>query len=245
MKNPIVITSLEEDFKKIGLIRRNESVEPDTTPGQAESDIEEAARIKVALRGGKKVRQKRTTAKERRMAKKYRRSAAGKKAARIRARKMRKPSFLRRLKRLAAKALRLGTRKESVDTTESFDRAEALKSLANAAIIAEKLASFFDNYVESFVSDEELEISESVEQSADTLSDIAEVCEELAESLATAAESLHEGKDVPGLVASFNESLDFILDAVDLYEAMQDDEEEMDDEEDDDEEEEMEGEGEE
>lgn len=229
MKTPIVITSLEEDFKKIGLIKATPVAETTEAPkAEAEGETVEEARIKAAIRGGKKVRQQRTSAKEKRMAKKYRRSASGKMAARKRKRLMKKPSFMRRLKKLAMKAMRLGTRKESVEQTEAFDRAEALKSFANAAIIAEKLANHFEGFIES------LEIDDSIEESADTLADIAGVCEDVAEVLAEMATALHEGKGGEDFTGVFNEGMDFILDAVDLYESMK--EEEEDDEESEDEE---------
>lgn len=216
MKTPIVITTLEEDFKKIGLIK--ESVD-------ADDSVEEAKRVKVALRGGKKMRQQRTSAEERRMAKKYRRSAGGKKAARIRARRMKKPSMQRRMKRLAAKATRLGTRQESVETLESYDRSEVLKSFANAAIIAEKLSKFFESYVDS------MDIDATIEEQADLLADIAAVCEDVAETLAEMATAIHEGKDGEGFPAIFNESMDFVLDAVDLYESLNEEEEDEDEDE--------------
>ena len=100
-KNPIVITSLEEDFRKIGLIRGPISESKvEQTETETETDIEEATRIKKRLVGGKVQRTQKTTAKERMMAKKYRRSSGGKAAARKRKLKMRKPSFLKRLSRI-------------------------------------------------------------------------------------------------------------------------------------------------
>jgi Ran GTPase-activating protein (RanGAP) involved in mRNA processing and transport len=149
---------------------------------------------------------------------------------------MKKPSMMRRLKRLAAKAMRLGTRQESVETLESFDRAEALKSFANAAIIAEKLSKFFEGYVESLDVDDD-----TIEEQADILSDIASVCEDVAETLAEMATEIHEGNEGAGFAGVFNESMDFVLDAVDLYEGMcEDDSEEDESEEDESEEDESE-----
>ena len=240
-KNPIVITSLEEDFRKIGLIRGPISESKvEQTETETETDIEEAARIKKRLVGGKVQRTQKTTAKERMMAKKYRRSSGGKAAARKRKLKMRKPSFLKRLKRLAMKAIAKGTRKESMDITGIFgrlaesthDNAEALKSFANAAIISEKLAEYFDDWVES--------VEDEFEAEAGELSDIATYFESVAEMFAAVATGLSEGKtaDTETMTALFNEHLDSILDGVELYEGMY--ETDVEDEETDDEGEEME-----
>lgn len=225
VKNPIVVTSLEEDFKKIGLIK--EAAEVETETDESSSDMEEARRVKIALRGGKKTRQQRTSAKQRLMGKKYRRSASGKKASRRRARLMKKPSMQRRMKRVAAKAERLGTRQESVALVKNFDRAEALKSIANAAIISEKLADYFEECVSAPLAIEEA----NAEGEAETIAAIAGVCTEMAELLADMATELHEGNVEGEEPAIFNECLDFILEAVELYEAMKAEEEEMDDEE--------------
>ena len=81
---------------------------------------------------------------------------------------------------------------------------------------------------------------------ADTSYVIAVACERLAEELAAVATALHEGKADGAIVAKFDESMDFLLDAVDMFEVMEeakavaaeaDDDEGMEDEEDEDEEE--------
>jgi hypothetical protein len=240
-KNPIVITSLEEDFRKIGLIKGSltESKVEETEVEADESEIEEAARIKKRLVGGKVQRTQKSSMKQRMAGKKYRRSAAGKAMARKRKLKMKKPSFLRRMKRLMAKAIAKGTRKESMDISPIFgrlaeathDNAEALKSFANAAIIAEKLSAYFDSWVES--------VEDEFENEAEGLADISTYFESVAEMFAAVATNLSEGRtaDTEAMSALFNEHLDAILDGVELYEGMY--ETDVEDEETDDEGEEM------
>ena len=59
MRNPIVVTTLEEDFRKIGLIRESvQASAPASAPKEEEEEVlDEAGRIRYALRGGKKVKQ--------------------------------------------------------------------------------------------------------------------------------------------------------------------------------------------
>lgn len=218
MKTPIVITSLEEDFRKIGLLKESAQAEA------PEANLDEAQRIKRRLQrkaggGVKIVKTQRSTAAERMAGKKYRRSAAGKKAARIKAKKMRTG----RGKRLAARMAKLGMAKGT--RQESFDSKEALKSYANAAIIADHLSKIFAEWVETY------ELS-SIEEH--TFMDAASNMEVIAESFATIATRLHEGElteSEDDVAEIFAEGLEAILDAVDLYEMA-----EMEDEDDEDEE---------
>lgn len=232
MKNPIVITSLEEDFKKIGLIRdtkpMQESVEQD-------ENLDEAARIKkrVVLKpggGAKVVKTQRSSAKERMAAKKFRRSAAGKKSARKAMKRRMSAKGQRRAAKVAKAAAAKGTRQEG------FDPKEALKSFANAAIIAEKLQLAFLEWVKG-------DLCESAGDESEFLKLAAELAV-IAEEFAEVATALNEGTelDTEELSELFAEGLETVLDAVDLYEENEGDDDsitekaEMDDEESEDEE---------
>jgi hypothetical protein len=212
MKNPVVITSLEEDFRKIGLIKES------TEAPQAESDsLDEAGRVRVALRGGKKVRQQKTSTAERMMAKKYRRSAAGKKAAKKAKKRLMTAKGQRRAAKVAAKAIRLGTRQEAFDSTE------ALKAFANAAIIADKLAGIFTEWVKADIYE-----SEDERMFAAVAGELGEIAESFADIATAMSEGKLEESSDEDIAAAFAEGLETVLDAVDLYEANADDEDDED-----------------
>ena len=226
MKNPIVITSLEEDFKKIGLIK--ESVAPQA---EAEADdLEEkdttantAKRHKVITRGGKKVRTHRTSFAAKLKGKIRRRSGAFKAWAKKHARKMKR--FAKKIARRAMKAVRLGTRKESVETR--FDLHEALKSHANLAIIAERMS-------EDFGAVAEVCEAEGLGE-AEIFGFMAEYFAETAEQVGALATEMNESADTLDTRAvqeSFTETMEIVLDGVDLYEAMSAEDEDEDEDED-------------
>lgn len=226
VKNPIVITSLEEDFKKIGLIKATPAAPVQESAESDESDeLDEARRVKrrVSLKpggGAKVVKTQRTSAKKRMQNKKYGRSAAGRKAKKRAVKRAHTSKGKRRAARVAALATKKGTRHEG------FDPAEALKSFANAAIIAEKLQTEFLSWVKN-------DLCESAGDESEFLSLASELAA-LAEEFAEVATALSEGTELDGeaVTEMFNEGLQFILDSVDLYEANKsDDEEEADDEE--------------
>ena len=219
MKNPIVVTSLEEDFRKIGLIKA-ESKQAETE-SQDEEVLDEAGRVRYATRGGKKVKQEKTSAAERRQAKKYRRSSAGHRSAKKAAKRLHTAKGQRHAAKVAAKAMRMGTRQEGTDATE------ALKAFANAAIIADKLANIFTEWVKA-------DIYESEDERV--FAGLAGELAEIAESFADIATAMHEGRLEEGsedVAEAFAEGLEVVLDAVDLYEANADDEDESDDEDED------------
>jgi len=211
MRNPIVVTTLEEDFRKIGLIRESAPAPaPVAAPAAPKEDeeevLDEAGRIKFALRGGKKVKQQKTSMADRRAAKKQRRSASGKKSARKQAKIRRSAKGQRRMAKVAAKATRLGTRQEAVDPNET------LKSFANAAIIADKLANIFTEWVKA----DEYEASDE-RMFASLVGELSEI----AESFADIATAMSEGKleeSAEDVAAAFAEGMETILDCVDLYE---------------------------
>jgi hypothetical protein len=127
---------------------------------------------------------------------------------------------------------------------EAFDAAEALKSFANAAIIAERLQTIFTEWVKSDLCESREDETEFLKL-AGVLAAIAEEFAEIATALNESADELDE-EAVAGI---FNEGLETVLDAVDLYEKNcggkgEHEEEDMEDEEDsEDEEEESDDEG--
>jgi hypothetical protein len=224
VKTPIHITTLEEDFRKIGLIR--ESKEAPTAPAatsedtgaDADEQLDEAGRIKYALRGGKKVKQQKTSMADRMAAKKFRRSAAGKKAARLQAKKLKTSKGRRRAAKVAAKAIAKGTRQEAVSAEET------MKGFAEAAIIADKLSTIFTEWVKA-------DIYEAADERM--FAGLAGQLGEIAESFADIATAMSEGQlqeSAEDIDAAFTEGLETILDAVDLYEANDEDEDEDEDE---------------
>ena len=215
MKNPVVITSLEEDFKKIGLIKESKDTAPQAEEGES---LDEAGRIRVALRGGKKVRQQKTSAAERRAAKLYRRSSAGKKAAKKAMKRLHTAKGQRHAAKVAAKAMRMGTRQEA------FDAAEALKAFANAAIIADKISGIFTEWVKADIYE-----SEDERMFAGLAGELGEIAESFADIATAMSEGKLEESSEEDVAAAFAEGLETILDAVDLYEANAEDEEEGED----------------
>jgi hypothetical protein len=217
MRNQIVVTTLEEDFRKIGLIRESAPTPAPVAPKEEEEEevLDEAGRIKFALRGGKKVKQQKTSMADRRAAKKNRRSAGGKKSARKQAKIRRSAKGQRRMAKVAAKAIAKGTRQEAVDANET------LKSFANAAIIADKLSTIFTEWVKA-------DIYESEDERM--FAGLAGELGEIAESFADIATAMSEGKleeSAEDVAAAFAEGMETILDAVDLYEDNNEDDEEV------------------
>ena len=215
MRNQIVVTTLEEDFRKIGLIRESAPTPAPVAPKEEEEEVlDEAGRIKFALRGGKKVKQQKTSMADRLASKKQRRSASGKKSARKQAKMRRSAKGQRRMAKVTAKAIQKGTRQEAVDANET------LKSFANAAIIADKLAGIFTEWVKA----DEYEASDE-RMFASLVGELSEI----AESFADIATAMSEGKleeSAEDVAAAFAEGMETILDAVDLYEDNNEDEDE-------------------
>jgi hypothetical protein len=217
MRNPIVVTTLEEDFRKIGLIRESAPTPAPVAPKEEEEEeevLDEAGRIRFALRGGKKVKQQKTSMADRLASKKQRRSSGGKKSARKQAKMRRSAKGQRRMAKVAAKAIQKGTRQEAVDANET------LKSFANAAIIADKLAGIFTEWVKA----DEYEASDE-RMFASLVGELSEI----AESFADIATAMSEGKleeSAEDVAAAFAEGMETILDAVDLYEDNNEDEDE-------------------
>jgi hypothetical protein len=209
MRNPIVVTTLEEDFRKIGLIK--ESAAPAVETTDPEEDIEEGRYDK--LTGGGKRR-----APTRQGGKAYKalmRTPEGKKQAKLKKKTAAKPGAKRQARRLHAKRVRKGL----ADSVQA--NSETLKSFANAAIIADKLAGIFTEWVKA----DEYEASDE-RMFASLVGELSEI----AESFADIATAMSEGKleeSAEDVAAAFAEGMETILDAVDLYEDNNEDEEEV------------------
>lgn len=244
MRNPKVreLTSLEEDFKNIGILDEEDDASTEVVE-DGEEELDEARRIRRQFRGGKVITTKRTGAKERRKARMWRRSSKGKAALRKRKRKMRKASEKRKLKRKEMRAKKRGTREESLERVNniledvqsivsSLDEADgsaqqlenAIKAFANVAIISEMLANFFS---------EGVELVESAELS-DELAEAAIYFAEQAEQAAFLATALEEGTELDedlDVDALFQEQMDSLVEGLEFYADMTEDEEVVEDEE--------------
>lgn len=237
-RGPVVITSLEEDFKKIGLISENQSETVEESDGaegadgsEAEGEEMDEARILKRLGKGMRrlVRTKRTPpsqkAKSRRA---YRAKKAKIKMARRKA--MRNPKKRRRAKWAAAmraKRQKEGTEnpianliEEVQDIVSSLDTAkntDAIKSFANIAIIADMLSNQFNEWSEN------LDESYSDQDTYDTLAEYAESLADLAEAAAEVASSLKEGLTIESEETSledlFKEYMADMLEGMEVYNA--------------------------
>jgi hypothetical protein len=245
---PAVITTLEEDFKKIGLLTESDSnTEPsvdlvDSTETEA-TEIEEARRIRRRTVAGarKMMATKRTTASQRLKGKKmYRRKKMKIKLARKK--KMRSSKFRRRVKFLAKRAAARREGVESISTLaetlrgslESATPVETMKSFAEMALIADLLANRFEEMSSDLAEDQLDEAEELIlanfEAAALSLTDLAEAAAEVATSM----KNEEEPEDAQDLVAAYNEYLEDILGALDLYnEACGEDEDDDEDEDED------------
>lgn len=228
-RGPVVITSLEEDFKKIGLIAETKSEQADTETDEGGEDLDEARRVaRRTVAGGRSVkRTKRTPPSLRMKAKRmYKRLKFKiKRALKI---KMRKPARRRRAKILRKRASK--RRGEGVDNTianlieevadivSSIDTAQtgdAVKSFANIAIISDMLSNTFVEWSNN------LDESYSDQETYDALADAAESLADLAEAAAEIATALKEGAQVGEeegeLEALFKEYMEDLLAGMDLY----------------------------
>lgn len=232
-RGPVVITTLEEDFKKIGLIAESKSQTEDTeTEDGAESPetLDEKRIMRRTQAGGRKlVRTKRTPVKLKQKAKRY-----WKRFKNIfklkRKKKMRKPQVRRRAKILRKRAAKRAHREGSenspianlieevadiVASIETAPKTDAIKSFANIAIISDLLANTFNEWSEGLTED----ISD--QETFDTLVEAAESLADLAEAAAEIATALKEGDELEGdegeLEAVFKEYMEDLLEGMDLY----------------------------
>jgi hypothetical protein len=208
MRNPIVVTTLEEDFRKIGLIK--ESAAPAVETTEPEEDIDEGRYDKLTSGG----RRRAPTRQGGKAYKALMRTPEGRKSAKLKGKAEKKPSAKRRARRLRAKRVRKGL----ADSVQS--NSETLKSFANAAIIADKLAGIFTEWVKA----DEYEAADER-----MFAGLAGQLGEIAESFADIATAMSEGRldeSAEDVAAAFAEGMEVILDCVDLYEDNNDDEDE-------------------
>jgi hypothetical protein len=228
MRHPVIITSLEEDFRAIGILPKEEK------PASTEDEpLEERTRKrrKAGKRGMEKVKVG-TTSQRRdwRMAarrrkskiKAYRKSARGR-AARRKAKKFESSETME------STSVRINSLLEDVQdiisTVDDESIENATKSFANVAIISEMLARVFEAVMDEFE-----------EEDAQELGEAAEFFAELAEEAASIATLLHEGVDedtpedeIPtyeDIEAKFQEHMDALIDGLELYADITEDEDE-------------------
>lgn len=236
-RGPVVITSLEEDFKKIGLISesKSETVEEeeegssadDGEGGEGEGETVEEGRVLRRLGKGMRrlMRTKRTPpsvkAKSRR---RYARSKTKVKMARKKA--MRNPRKRRRAKWAAQqRAKREGADspianliEEVQDIVSSINAPKGtddqIKSFANIAIISDLLANQFTEW------NEHLDEEYSDQETYDLLAEAAESLADLAEAAAEVATALKEGQAIDGegsIEDLFKEYMEDMLEGMELY----------------------------
>ena len=218
MRNPIVVTTLEEDFRKIGLIKESA---PAAAEAQADDDEEILEKRKTLAQ---RLARKHKAGSVRGMAKRPKLADlpdAGALAMRRRKAKSRRhktaKTNARRAKTSRGKKLaNVASRREGVEV----DPNETLKSFANAAIIADKLANIFTEWVKA----DEYEADDER-----MFAGLAGQLGEIAESFADIATAMSEGnleESAEDVASAFAEGMEVILDCVDLYEDNNEDEDE-------------------
>lgn len=238
MRHPVIITSLEEDFRAIGILPKEEAKQPEPEAPEETPEGEELGEGKRRAAWGRKmVKTRKMRGKKKISSERYERTH----------RSQRKKARLKREKKMAVqrRELTLKNLNTDVDTTtarinsllddvqdiistvddESIEN--AVKSFANVAIISEMLARVFEAVKDEFEDDDAKELGEA-----------AEFFGELAEEAASIATMLHEGVDedtpddeVPtyeDIEAKFQEHMDALIDGLELYADITEDEDEED-----------------
>jgi len=220
MKNPIVIQSLEEDFRKIGLL--TESDEQDALDERAITKAGKArargphrtGRRRIKTGKGKFVFKKVTAAQRKK-------EARGRKKGSAKA--MRKRYMAKRGKKLSMKRARMGEGMDRVSnlikevegilsTMRNEGSDDLLKGFANVAAISDLLVRQFE------AMNEEYELEDAIES-----------LKSVAENAAEVAESLNEGQDdFDGLEEYFNTVVAITLEGLELYNDLTEDDEELD-----------------
>ena len=219
MRHPVVISSLEEDFKNLGLVddKKEATAEPSEEP------VEEGRRR--AAGKGRMVRTVKMRGKEKQKAKAWER--AHKAERKRKAKRRKKTAQYKKLARIGKRfeseeprgTLRNGALSglfEEVETILSSldeDRVEnAIKSFANVAIIAEMLSEFFDAVLQEDIEDKQL---------IEELSEASEFFDDLSESAAQVATSLNEGEDLDvtldEIEEAFNEQMESLVEGLEFY----------------------------
>jgi hypothetical protein len=240
-RHPVLITSLEDDFKKIGLIAEDKT--PDVAVVE-EDDLGEGRQARRRGPGGRTAkRTKKTSVKRKRASKKYykthkskiakrrkkhARSSVGKKQAKL-SKKFAKHSSVDDpsggLSSLIGEVADLVT---AIEGGENLESNEAIKSWANMAIISEMLGNFFDTISEG---EEDLELETAFNEASETFSDLAESAAEHARGL---SEGQHD-EDDEDLQQTFSEHMHTLLSGLELFsDIVEGDADDDDDDEDDD-----------
>lgn len=122
---------------------------------------------------------------------------------------------------------------EGAPVAEGPSFEEASKTFANVAIISEMLANAFISFGAEL--DEAVEFEPSAPEMAEDMEDLSELFSEIAEATSICANMLHEGQEPESgedIVAFMQESMDVMLDGLDIYSAViegdEDDDEDMD-----------------
>jgi len=244
---PIVITTLEEDFKKIGiLVEKTETapeVEAEVKPvaeedeeyieGQENMTADELEEARVKRRVGRKGRTAKATKRtpprlKMKSRRNYRKKKAKIKLARKKAK--RNPRKARRAKVLAVRRARLHQGNDTIsnlieevqDIVSSLNggQEDAVKSFANIAIIADMLANTFTEWTND-INESEEELEEG-DETLDILATSATELADLAEAAAEIASGLKAGSnlDIDGgvtLEELFREYMSSMLEGMDLY----------------------------
>jgi RNA polymerase primary sigma factor len=233
-RDKVVLTSLEEDFKNIGIIKESKEVEVDDNE---DADLEEGRRR--ASGGRKSIRTKRMKSGDKAKA----RASYRKRKSKIKKQRKKRGRTSRgkKLKKLA-KAMAKKTESTSLTATDRInsiledvrdivssvneddsskqDLDNAIKSFANVAIISEMLATFFS---------ESIELVESEGELSDELTDAADYFQEQAEQAAFLATALDEGAELDEDIdvdELFQEFMGALVEGLDLYADLTEDEDE-------------------
>jgi hypothetical protein len=235
MRHPVIISSLEEDFKNLGLVDKDDTITHDDDDELQEKRrrVSGSGRSKktVKMRGKKLAKsrsyERKMKSKRKRSAKKRAKSGAGKKLSRFNKRFEGQEDSMKATLHLG-KLAGLFEEVEGILSSLDEDRVEnAVKSFANIAIISEMLGDFFSTVLEEDIEDEEL---------VEELSEAAEFFTDLSESAADIATHLNEGEELEvgldEIEEAFNEQMEALVDGLEFYADLTEDEE-SDDEDDD------------
>ncbi len=233
MRHPVIISSLEEDFKNLGLVDRDDTI------SEEEEELQEKRRRVSGSGRTKKTKkmtgkalsksrsyERRKKGQRKRMSAKRAKSAAGKKLARFSKRFEGQEDSMKATLHLG-KLAGLFEEVEGILSSLDEDRVEnAVKSFANIAIISEMLGDFFSAVLEEDIDDDEL---------VEELSEAATFFTDLSESAADIATALNEGEELEvtldQIEEAFNEQMEALVDGLEFYADLTEDEDELDEDE--------------
>jgi len=236
----VVVRSLQEDLKAIGLLSEDVLPEEDevTTDPELEGDDDDKdgeleERVRIKRRIGTKKTLARTPMKELLRGRRYRRGGKGKAAARKREKKYERPQWQTHKEKVAAAALRKGTRKEDdvalgritdliseikglVDHTEpeavEIDRDDVLTEAHEGFGYIQEIAALLSEAFRFFANEDEDE----------ELAELADSCVGLANLAGTVVDAIEEGdiEDLEALQEAFESQFSVLLDACEVYESI-------------------------